>query len=355
MRGRHSWPKLGSIAPLMVDPDREILDAADAMAGRRGAITAFPVRRRYWGRDVHPTACDYMIDHFEAELHAAIDWVSASLTPAEQSDDTSRFLRTLRDASVSGIRQAPAAAQRALAKTRNPDIGIAQLVSVIEDDPTLGQALLSYANSAYYATGGVVLSLRQAGQRVGATGVHNVVLGVMLDGMLCRPGAGYQAMVDQVRAHLVRTASVARLLARSFGAAPDDAFALALLHDAGKLIVFDTIGTLRHELRRDVAIPSSVVSRVLKHVHEPLGGLAALRWGLGAEVALPIARHHRSPVPTEDNKMSELLFVSERVDHALNGVIPLDVAQWWAEGCISGTPARAEELIAAYAATEMAA
>lgn len=296
-----------------------------------------------------------MIDHFEGELRAAIGRVSESLTPAEQSEDTARFLRTLANAGAGGIRQAPAAAQRALSRTRNPDIGIAQLVQVIEEDPTLGQALLSYANSAYYATGGVVLSLRQAGQRVGATGVHNVVLGVMLDGMLCRPGAGYQAMVAQVRAHLVRTASIARLLARSFGATPDDGFALALLHDAGKLIVFDTMGTLRHELRREVAVPSSVISRVLKQVHEPLGGLAALHWGLGLEVALPIAMHHRSPVPREDNKMSELLFVSERVDHALNGMIPLDVAQWWAEGCIRGTSETAEELMVGYAATEMAA
>lgn len=163
-----------------------------------------------------------MIHQFEEELRAAVDSVTSALSAAEQTDDTGRFLRTLRDASATGIKQAPAAAQRALAKTRNPDIGIADLVHVIEADPTLGQALLSYANSAYYSTGSVVLSLRQAGQRVGATGVHNVVLGVMLDGMLCRPGAEYQVMVDKVRAHLVRTVSIARLLARSFGALPDD-------------------------------------------------------------------------------------------------------------------------------------
>lgn len=296
-----------------------------------------------------------MIDQFEAGLHAAVDRVTASLSVAEQTDDTTRFLRTLRDASGTAIKQAPAAAQRALAKTRNPDIGIAQLVQVIEADPTLGQALLSYANSAYYSTGTVVLSLRQAGQRVGTTGVHNVVLGVMLDGMLCRPGAEYQVMMDKIRAHLVRTASIARLLARSFGALPDDGFALGLLHDAGKLIVFDTIGTLRHELRRDVAISPSVVSRVLRQVHEPLGGLAALRWGLGSEVAIPISSHHRSPVPKADDKLSELLFVAERTDHALNGVIPMATEKWWSEGGIRGTAQKAEELIAAYAATEMAA
>lgn len=296
-----------------------------------------------------------MIAQFEEELRSAVDCVSQALTPAEQTDDTARFLRALRDINASGIRQAPAAAQRALAKTRNPDIGISQLVQVVEEDPTLGQALLSFANSAYYSTGSTVLSLKQAAQRVGVTGVHNVVLGVMLDGMLCRPGGEYQAMVEQVRAHMVRTASLARALARSFGATPDDSFALALLHDAGKLMIFDTIGMLRHESRRDVAIPRSVVSRVLKHVHEPLGGLAALRWGLGPEVAIPIATHHRSPVPTGDDRMSQLLFVAERADLALNGVIPLDTARWWSEGCIGGTPEPVDQVLATHSAAEQAA
>lgn len=296
-----------------------------------------------------------MISHFEDELRSAIDAISTSLTPAERTDDTERFLKFLREPSTAGIRQAPAAAQRALAKTRNPDIGTGQLVQVIEEDPTLGQALLRYANSAFYSTGNVVLSLRQAAQRVGSSGVHNVVLGVMLDGMLCRPGGDYQAMVDKVRGHMVRTAPIARSLARGFGAAPDDGFALALLHDAGKLIIFDAIGTLRHDLRREVSIPMSVVSRVLRFAHEPLGGVAAMRWGLGEAVALPIATHHRSPAPSEENKMSELLFVAERADHALNGVISTDVAEWWTEGRISGTPERVEELLASYTATEMQA
>jgi HD-like signal output (HDOD) protein len=288
-------------------------------------------------------------------VRTRIDAVSASLTSAEQTPDTERLLKILREPSATGIRQAPAAAQRVLAKTRNPDIGLAELVRVIEEDPTLGQALLRYANSAYYSTGSVVVSLRKAAQQVGTSGVHNVVLGVMMDGMLCRPGGEFQAMLDKVRDHLVRTAPIARALARGFGVPSDEAFAIGLLHDAGKLIVFDALGTLRHDERRDLKIPASVVSRVLQFAHEPLGGLAVLKWGLGEDVALPIATHHRSPVPASANRMSELLFIAERADHALSGVIPMELAAWWDEGKISGDPARAEALLADYSTTEMAA
>lgn len=292
---------------------------------------------------------------FETTVRERIDAISASLAPDERNSDTERFLRALRDTSPTTMRQAPAAAQRALARTKNPDIGLGQLVQVVEEDPTLGQALLRYANSAYYSTGSVVVSLRQAAQRVGSSGVHNVVLGVMLEGMLCRPGGEYQLMVDQVRSHLVRTAPVARALARAFGVLPDDAFSLALLHDAGKLIVFDVIGTLRHELRRDVMIARPVVSRVLKELHEPIGGMAAMHWGLGEQFAGVIATHHRAPPPEQPDAMSELLFVAERAEHATSGVIPMDVAAWWATGAITAPSERVSEILEAYSPADLAA
>ncbi|MDQ2889466.1 MAG: HDOD domain-containing protein [Gemmatimonadota bacterium] len=296
-----------------------------------------------------------MIEHLSAEVESRVDVIGASLTAQERTDDTVRFLSEVKRASANSLKQAPQAAQRALAKTRNPDIGLAELVRVVEEDPTLGQALLRYANSAYYSTGGTVVSLRHAAQRVGSSGVHNVVLGVMLDGMLCKPGGEYQRMVAQVRDHLVRSAPIARALGRGFGLVPDECFSLALLHDAGKLIVFDVIGALRHETRRDVNISKSVVSRALRELHEPLGGIAVLNWGLGDVVATAVASHHRHPVPEATSSMSEVLFVAERTEHALSGIIPRDVQGWWTEGAISGDPARVEDLISAYTSRELAA
>lgn len=296
-----------------------------------------------------------MIDQLTEQVASRIDAIEASLMQRDRTADTVRFLREVKASPASSIKQAPQAAQRALAKTRNPDIGMAELVRVVEEDPTLGQALLRYANSAYYSTGTAVVSLRHAAQRVGASGVHNVVLGVMLEGMLCKPGGEYQKMVVQVRDHMVRTAPIARAIGRGFGLLPDECFSLALLHDAGKLIVFDVMGALRHETRRDLGVQKAVVSRVLREVHEPLGGIAAANWGLGESVATAIAEHHRNPVPSAENRMSEVLYIAEKTDHALSGVIARDVAAWWNEGAISGDPVHVEELISAYSERELAA
>ncbi len=209
----------------------------------------------------------------------------------------------------------------------------------METDPGLSQGLLRYANSAFYATrGGRCVSLMNAVQRVGTTGVHNVVLRAMVDGLLCRPGGAFQAQVDLVWTHMVRTAPIARAIAQPCGVNPDEAYALGLLHDVGKLVVFDRLGELRRILKRDVRFPASIVSLCLRYLHEPLGGLAALQWGLGPGVAHAIATHRRSPVPEMFDRRCEMLYVAEKFDLWRLGAeegaeAPID--DWWRDGALN--------------------
>lgn len=253
----------------------------------------------------------------------------------ERATDAPRFLDSLVASFEAVVRQPPLAAQRALSISRDPNAAASRLVSLVEGDPGLGQALLRYANSAYYATGGGrVVSLHGAVQRVGTSGVHNVVLRTMVDGMLCRPGSTYQELVNLSWQHMVRVAPIARSLAPAFGAGPDESYALGLLHDVGKLVIFDRLGELRTTLRRDVAFPRPLLSVVLRSLHEPLGALAALQWGLGAGVAHAIGGHHRSPVPEIHDPRCELLFISERVDLARARGREIDLEGWWRDGVL---------------------
>lgn len=272
-----------------------------------------------------------------------------------ETSDAPRFLDALLESFEAVVRQPPLAAQRALGVTRDSNAPTSRLVTLVEGDPGLGQALLRYANSAYYATGGGrVVSLHGAVQRVGTSGVHNVVLKTMVDGMLCRPGNAYQELVNLSWQHMVRVAPITRALAPAFRAVPDEAYALGLLHDVGKLVVFDRLGELRKTLRRDVAFPLPVLGVVLRMLHEPLGGLAALQWGLGAGVAHAIATHHRSPVPEMYDPRCELLYFSERIDLARVRGRPVELERWWkdalivtpfdiVERAVAGVPDEAEE------------
>ncbi|HEX4936560.1 MAG TPA: hypothetical protein VFV33_25440, partial [Gemmatimonadaceae bacterium] len=73
---------------------------------------------------------------------------------------------------------------------------------------------------------------------------------------------------------------------------------------------------------------------VLRMLHEPLGGLAALQWGLGAGVSHAIATHHRSPVPEMYDPRCELLHVSERLDLATARGRPVELERWWTDAML---------------------
>lgn len=325
----------------------------------RGEAPVAPVRQMTPAAPmpVDPHATPSLAD-YEHELHATntqllrerVETLRAVLPEAESSRDAARLLDSLLAPAVQMIRQPPAAAQRALDASRDDEVGSAEMSRLFEEDPSLSQALLRFANSAYYATSSAsCVSVPGALQRVGFSGVQNVVLARMIEGFLCRPGVAFQPMVDQVWTHMVRTAPLARALAPEFGMKPDAAFALGLLHDVGKLVVFDRLGALRTELRRELRIPVPVVSRILTRVHEPLGALAALQWSMGGMCARGIGTHHRSPVPVDPSMPSELLFLAERVDLARARGQELDLGAWWETGGLMMRRAGVEKILAAAA------
>ena len=297
-------------------------------------------------RAVEPDARE-MGAWLELEVRTRVSELAVALGPEARSTDASIFLDSLLHSWEAVVRQPPLAAQRALSVTRDTRAPSSKLVGLVETDPGLGQALLRYANSAFYSVGGGrVVSLQSAVQRVGTSGVQNVVVKTMVDGMLCRPGTAYQQYVNLVWQHMVRVAPIARTLAPAFGTNPDESFALGLLHDVGKLVVFDRLGELRKELRREVNLPPHVLGVVLRTLHESLGGLATLQWGLGAGVAHAIATHHRSPVPEMYDPRCELLHVSERLDLTrARGATP-DFEQWWRDSLLVTPRAHVERAIA---------
>lgn len=258
------------------------------------------------------------------------------------------FIESIERPATVSIRQPPLAAQRALAATRQRDGSTGLIVKLVEEDPTLAQALLRLTNSAMYSrSGGPCASIADAVRRVGSGGVESVVLRCMVEGLLCRPGGLYQPMVDLAWAHMVRSAPIGRALAPIFSMSDDVSFSLALLHDVGKLVIFDHVSTVRSSLRRDPVFPRHFISAALRLLHEPLGGIAALEWGLGAPAAAAIASHHRDDdVPFADDA-SQLLYVAERTDIARLRQEPVSTRVWTVGGRLSVEAGEIEAVLSA--------
>lgn len=245
------------------------------------------------------------------------------------------------------IRQPPVAAQAVLTLSRRP-YGADQMTRLIERDPALTQSLLRHANSAWYggSAQNPILALKPAIQRVGTQGIHATVMFEVVQGELSRPGGGFDPWARMVWEHMVRAAPIARDLAGAFGVDGEEAFTLALLHDVGKLVVFDRVASERKHLRRDLRITGIFMSDVLARLHEILGGLALLEWGLEAEAAAVVADHHRQGPSPSDSPFSEVVYLAERIDLALHRKAKVDMDFLWRDGKLKGPRQAVESWLA---------
>ena len=266
-----------------------------------------------------------------------VNQLLAEIPESQTKSDAPTVFQMLADSLDTSIAQPPHAAQRALAVSRNPNSGVDELARLFASDPGLAQALLSHANSPFYSgLGDHCSSLASAIQRIGSSGVESVLLSSTVRGVMCRPGGRYDALVDQVWSHMVRTGPIARQIAPAFGVEPERAFSMALLHDAGKLVMFEQVSNYRKNQRREVTLSLHQLLSALKRLHEPIGGLAALRWGLEERAVRAIAHHHRDPVPHHHDALGEVIYLAEKLDLAAINGIPVDLDALWVHGGLSG-------------------
>ena len=244
------------------------------------------------------------------------------------------------------VRQLPAAARDAMALCDKPGIRRSELGDHLSRDPSLVQGLLRQANGAFYGSGlAPILRVDSAIDRIGVAGTRGVVMASCIEGLLSKPGGAYDVMLASVWGHMVNCGPLARALARSLGADPEEAFCIALLHDVGKLVFFDRISSLRTSKRKAVALPDAWLSLALEQLHEPLGAIAAHRWGLGARAADAIGAHHRRQRPALRHPLAETLFLAERAEHAARDRAVLDYEGLASLGQLPGDPMRFDDIL----------
>ncbi|HEX8903972.1 MAG TPA: HDOD domain-containing protein, partial [Longimicrobiaceae bacterium] len=287
-----------------------------------------------------------MLDAWRQEVaRIALELRERYPLPDDQRAGAERLLVRLAVDVEMVIRQPSAAAREAYAVASDPACEVPALLRVVERDPTLARALLRHASSAAVGLPTPPASVDDAVRRLGAKGVQIAMLAGMAESLLSRPAALYSPMAPHVWAHMVRTGPRARALARAFDVAPQEAFTIGLLHDVGKLVLFDLAAALREEFQREVRLPPQLVAEALRLLHEPLGGMALLRWGVDPRAAWAVANHHRGVPGAAPDRRSEVVFVAERLDVAVTSGRPVALDEWAAEGRLTVERARMEAAV----------
>jgi len=129
---------------------------------------------------------------------------------------------------------------RLLDALKDPHSDIFTFVEIIEKDPSFAAEVLKVANTAKYnRRGNAVVHLRRATSFLGVAGLIKIASTLLLaDVIPCKPLC-YQLYGRQIWTHSVQCATLCEILAKADKQNEADAYFVGLIHDLGKIIVFN--------------------------------------------------------------------------------------------------------------------
>jgi putative nucleotidyltransferase with HDIG domain len=190
------------------------------------------------------------------------------------------------------------------------DVGVDQLVEVLEKDAVLAAQVLRVAGSvAYGGWGQDDISLKVAVVRLGLRSLASVVWEVAA-GMRVFRSVSHAATMEQIRTHSTLCAHLCRLIASRIGLNTETAFLCGLLHDIGMAA---TLLTLSDRFKNEPSMTPVVLDEILRETHQEVSGMIAQLWKLPPEIQNVLAHHHSFPAGEAPSRLSAVVAMVEEL------------------------------------------
>lgn len=125
---------------------------------------------------------------------------------------------------------------------KDPNTEFSDIAEVLEKDPSLAVEVLRVANSSLYFRGGSeITSLQKAVSLLGVAGVANISTTILLEKIRPAKPIYYKMFGRQIWIHSVQCAFLCKALAIAEEQDEFDAYFLGLIHDVGKIIIFNCL------------------------------------------------------------------------------------------------------------------
>lgn len=221
----------------------------------------------------------------------------------------------------------------------HPRTSIDDIGKIITEDQGLTARLLRLANSPMFGYFGKVDSISKAVTIIGTQQLRDLALAASVMGIFKGIPEELLSMASFWR-HSIACGIVARALASWRREANVERFFVAgMLHDIGQLIIATILGDLVREMieetRQEGALFCDVELKRLGFDHAEAGGALLKEWKIPANIADPVAFHHR-PARAEQFPMEvSLIHLADIICQAFEFgqscerfVPPLDAASW---------------------------
>jgi HD-like signal output (HDOD) protein len=179
--------------------------------------------------------------------------------------------------------------------TRQPDVGIKAIASVIKKDPGIAASIFKVANSPAMGLSRRIDTVESAVSIMGIPQVTNIVKGIAIRQTLAGNSSAYELFWDRANEIAQIAAAVATLQRSVINIQPDQAFMSGLFHDCGVPILMQKFPDYCKIFRSSRAAPwpdLAIEDAALHTDHCVVGYLVSKQWALPEFVQWAIRYHH---------------------------------------------------------------
>jgi len=191
---------------------------------------------------------------------------------------------------------------RLMALLENPETSMVEAAEVVERDVAITAKLLQVVNSAFFGLPRRITSVSEAVNYLGISTVKALTLAFEAARCLASDESISCSDVELFEDHALLASRIcSQMLVDKV--AKEDAFAAALLHDVGQLVLAQQLPEQRAEciamMQRDSLSLPEAEQAILGVTHAEVGGYLLGLWGLPFSVVEAVALHHRPEVSYE--------------------------------------------------------
>jgi putative nucleotidyltransferase with HDIG domain len=222
----------------------------------------------------------------------------------------------------------PMVVTRALNLMRDPDVNMNDIAEVISTDQSIVANLLRYCNCSFIALQRPIRNVHDAVVFVGLNYIRKMLVISGARTFYKAFHQGYETQACELWHHsLAASFLAARIEKLSPGADSEYVFISALLHDVGKIVLYEYLEkenrNVRELIERQRMTPVEAEKQAIGIDHAEIGFRILSFWQFPDEILEAVSLHHQ-PVRLTDSRLSQIVRLANGVAKVMGYGIDLD-------------------------------
>lgn len=175
----------------------------------------------------------------------------------------------------------PAMLIKLLETLKNPYSDVFDFVDILEQDPAFAAEVLRVANSARYCKADQeIRSLKRAVSLLGLSGLSKIATTLLMTSVIpCKP-MYFKMFGRQIWVHSIHCATLCELLAGKHDENEFDGYFIGLIHDIGKIVIFNCLCEVLKMVMIDCSPGTKVFKQLMSEASAELSAYIAKEWQL---------------------------------------------------------------------------